>query len=294
MWSSKQGDLEIVYEAGRWQAHMLVRVGVKPPKSNPKGYVEGSRIMMRGGKTVKRNPESIRQRNPIGDEEAFIDVSLNNLFVVVITDGSAMLIKGGVIKSEHFYWKNEKAVLQSIRDRLMGLDLKTWVEYHRQLLKANAKARRRLKHLYRSAIRFLADELYNRGVLKIYMGYLCMISQDNGNKYNTNIWWFRKIARWLGETLEEYGIELYLQPENYTSIECSICSARHGNGRIYRGLYECEKTRKKINADLNAASNMAKKMGHEIEIRRIESYIATHSGVKPITPQRGNGRDPSK
>ncbi|MDT7894899.1 MAG: hypothetical protein RQ855_01730 [Desulfurococcales archaeon] len=64
------------------------------------------------------------------------------------------------------------------------------------------------------------------------------MSQSNGNEYNANI---RRIARWLGEALEEYSIRLYMTPEDYTSLECSICGEIHANGRVYRGLYMCRK-----------------------------------------------------
>jgi len=43
--------------------------------------------------------------------------------------------------------------------------------------------------------------LWELGVSEVYMGYPMYISQDNGNEYNANIWWFRKMARWLGEVL---------------------------------------------------------------------------------------------
>ncbi|MDT7889376.1 MAG: hypothetical protein RQ885_10445 [Desulfurococcales archaeon] len=45
----------------------------------------------------------------------------------------------------------------------------------------------RLRHLYITAIRFLADELYSRGVRKLYIGYSHMLSQENDNEYNV-IW----------------------------------------------------------------------------------------------------------
>jgi putative transposase len=78
-------------------------------------------------------------------------------------------------------------------------------------------------------------------------------------------------------------------------METSICGARHKNGRIYRGLYICRKTGKKIDADINAALNIARRLGYKIEIsRKIESYLVTHSGVKPLIPlQRANTRDSS-
>jgi len=43
---------------------------------------------------------------------------------------------------------------------------------------------------------------------------------------------------------------------------------------------------KKLNADLNAASNIAHRVGYEVEIEKIESYSATHNSVKHITPYR--------
>jgi transposase len=33
-------ELEIIYEAGRWFAHLPIEVGVEPPKSNKRGYVK--------------------------------------------------------------------------------------------------------------------------------------------------------------------------------------------------------------------------------------------------------------
>ncbi|MDT7890128.1 MAG: hypothetical protein RQ885_14295 [Desulfurococcales archaeon] len=45
-----------------------------------------------------------------------MDMDLNNLFAAGISDGSAMLIKGGTIKSEYYWWKRETSAYQSIRD----------------------------------------------------------------------------------------------------------------------------------------------------------------------------------
>ena len=206
-----------------------------------------------------------------------------------------MLIKGGSIKSEYYWWKREIATYQSIRDVLRRLGVSTWIYYHEKYLDAMYKRDERLRHLYITAIRFLADELYDRGVRKLYIGYPIMLSQDNGNEYNTNIWWFRKIVLWIVDVFREYGIEVEIVPEDYTSKQCSICGNKHKNGRIYRGLYECKKTGKKINADINAALNIARKLGHRIRLtKKIMSYLVTHSGVKPLIPLQGaNTRDPS-
>jgi putative transposase len=121
------------------------------------------------------------------------------------------------------------------------------------------------------------------------------ISQGNDNEYNTNIWWFRKIVLWIVDIFMEYGTNVEIVPEDYTSRECLICGIRHKNGGKHRGLYEYEKTGRKINADINAALNIARRLGHRIRIsKKIESYLVTHNGNKPLNPhQRANARDPS-
>jgi len=290
-WEGKQGRLEIIYEANRWFAYIPIEVGEKPSKSNLKGYVKPN---YKDKKNRIFNPRSIKQKDPVGDKKAFIDIGLNNLFAVLVSDGSALLIKGGSIKSEYYWWKREISTYQSIRDLLKNAGIHKWVEYHEKLLKAMYKRDERLRHLYRTAIRFLAEILWSRGVEKIYVGYPMMLSQYNGNEYNTNIWWYRKIILWMIDVFIEYGIDVEIVSEDYTSMKCSICGEIHKNGRIYRGLYICRKTGKKINADINASLNIARKIGYKITVaRKIESYLITHNGIKSLIPhQRANTRDP--
>jgi putative transposase len=121
-----------------------------------------------------------------------------------------------------------------------------------------------------------------------------MLSQNNGNEYNTNIGWFRKIVLWIVDIFMEYGIDVEIVPEDYTSKKCSICGNEHKNGRKYRGLYICKKTGRKINSDINVALNIARRLGYRLKItKNIESYTVTHNGVRPLNPhQRANTRDP--
>jgi hypothetical protein len=93
-----------VYVNGKWFAYLPIEVGREPPKSNRKGYVKPN-YRDRKGRIV--NPRSIKQRDPIGDEKAFMDMGLNNLFAVVTTNGYVLLVKGGVIKSEYYWRKRE-------------------------------------------------------------------------------------------------------------------------------------------------------------------------------------------
>ena len=93
-------------------------------------------------------------------------MGLINLFATVITDGSALLVKGGSIKSEYYWWKREIATYQAIRDLLRNAEFSTWKEYHEKYLKAAYKRGERLRNrnIYIAAIRFLADKLYNKGI----------------------------------------------------------------------------------------------------------------------------------
>jgi putative transposase len=106
-WEGKQGRLEIIYVNGRWFALVPIEVDVDPPKSNKKGYIKPN-YRDKKGRIV--NSRSIRQRDPIGDEEAFIDMGFNNLFAVVTSDGSASLVKGGTIKSEYYWWERDSYI----------------------------------------------------------------------------------------------------------------------------------------------------------------------------------------
>ena len=65
-----------------------------------------------------------------------MDIGLNNLFAVVVSDGSALLVKGGSIESEYYWWKREIATYQSLRDLLKRLGVSTWIYYHEKYLDA--------------------------------------------------------------------------------------------------------------------------------------------------------------
>jgi len=275
-WSGRQGMLVIKYESSRWFAYVPIEVGSKPARSNPKGYVMGAY-------------EKVQIENPKGNNKAFIDIGLNNLFAVAFnhTD-TAILIKGSTIKAEYYWWKREIKTYQAIRDWLKNHGFESWRKYHTYYLHTIYKKRERLRHYYRTAIRFLAKILWQMGINEVFVGYPYMVSQDDGNEYNANIWWFNKIINWLGDVLEEYGIKLNVVNEYGTSRQCSICDMKHENGRVKRGLYVCPVMGIKINADINAARNIAKKVGYETPIpKKILSYIVTTNGVKPLTPKEG-------
>jgi hypothetical protein len=74
-------------------------------------------------------------------------MGLNNLFAVVISDGSALLVKDEKIKSEYYWWKRGIATYQSIRDMLRRIGISTWIYYHEKYLDAMYKRDERLRRL---------------------------------------------------------------------------------------------------------------------------------------------------
>ncbi|ACB39760.1 Protein of unknown function DUF1225 [Pyrobaculum neutrophilum V24Sta] len=276
-WSGKQGRLEIVYERGRWFAYLTVEVGAQPPAGNPKGYVRGTY-------------DRIQIKQPKGDKKAFIDIGINNLFAAVI-EGSdrAILIKGTPLKAEYFWWKRQKALYQGVRDVRRNLGL-PWQSWHRRYLRALWRMRERLRHYRNTAVRGLAEVLWESGVSEVYVGYPEDIAHDQQNEYVVNVWGYKKLVQRLTEVLAEYGIKLYAADEHSTSKTCSICGEIHENGRVHRGLYVCKRFNVALNADINAARNIAANLGFKTPApKKIEAYYPTSNG---LTPKRGNGRDP--
>ena len=130
-----------------------------------------------------------------------------------------------------------------------------------------AKWRRQVRSFINSRVRQLVERLHDNGVSVIYVGYPKMISQNNGNFNNVQVWNYGYLLRRLVEVAEEYGINVVFVDESYTSKMCPIHGNRCGK-RIKRGLFKCVKLNKVFNADLVGAYNIL---------------------VKSITPNPRNG-----
>jgi len=106
-----------------------------------------------------------------------------------------VLVYCSSIKAEHYYWKRETKTYQTIRDWLKNHGFESWRKYHAFYLHAIYKRKERLRHYYRTAIRFLAKTLHGMSVDEVFVSYPYLVSQDDGNEYNTNVWWFAKIIK---------------------------------------------------------------------------------------------------
>jgi len=141
-WFGRQGRLEIHYDDARnaWYACIPVEVGVEETKTGRR-----SRHIVKGERRL------IQIESPKGSKVASIDLGINNLASVVVSDGTWILYKGVRAKEDYFYFQRKIAEIQSLRDTLKDKLLNDAVdELNREVRRLNGKLRRRLLHLYRN------------------------------------------------------------------------------------------------------------------------------------------------
>ncbi|QDA30920.1 IS200/IS605 family element transposase accessory protein TnpB [Thermococcus indicus] len=252
----KQGRLEITYDSikRKWYAHISFTVEEK---------LEGKEWV-----NVPRTPK--------GNLSAGIDLGVNNLMAVYVENGESFLVNGRPLKSIDFYWRKKIAEYQSKLN-------KSGAKTSRKLRKMHNKAKLQAKHYVNTAVRQTVEKLYHLGVSRIVVGYPKGIARnsDKGKRQNfllSHVWRFNYVVKRLTEVAEEYGIQVLVVGEAFTSQTCPLCGQRHSNGRIFRGLFKCHGEGVVMNADLVGAFNILRK------------------AVKTITPSlsalaggRGNG-----
>ncbi|MDN5321259.1 MAG: putative transposase [Thermococcaceae archaeon] len=201
----KQGRLEITYDPIRrkWYAHISITVEKK----------------LQGGEWVKL------PRQPSGNLSAGIDLGVNNLMAVYVENGESFLVNGRPLKSIAFYWQKRIAEYQS---RLN----KSGAKKSRKLSRMHEKAKLRARHYINTAVRQTVERLYHLGVSRIVVGYPKEIARnpDKGRKQNyllSHVWRFNYVIKRLREVAEEYGIEVIITDEAFTSKTCPVCGKPH-------------------------------------------------------------------
>ncbi|AFK23149.1 RNA-guided endonuclease TnpB family protein [Pyrococcus sp. ST04] len=234
----KQGRLEIQYDEvkRKWYAHVSFTVEEK----------------LEGEEWIKL------PRKPKGNLTAGIDLGINNLMAVYVENGESFLVNGRPLKAIAFYWRKRVADYQSKLN-------KSGTKTSRKLRKMHEKAKLQAKHYINTVVRQTVKRLYELGVSKIVIGYPKGISRNSerGEKQNfllSHVWRFNYVIKRLKEVAEEYGIQVVLVDEAFTSQTCPLCGQRHSNGRIFRGLFKCHGEGVVMNADLVGAFNILKKV----------------------------------
>ena len=266
----KQGRLEIVYnEAKRkWYAHIGFNVEEKLSKN---GWVKVP-------------------RQPLGSLTAGIDLGVSNLMAVYVENGESFLVNGKSLKSIAFYWQKRIAEYQSKLN-------KSGAKKSRRLKRMHEKAKLQAKHYINTAVRQTVKRLYQLGVSRIIVGYPKEIvrNSNRGRKQNfilSHVWRFNYVIKRLKEVSEEYGIQVVLVGEAFTSKTCPFCGKPHEGARFVRGLFKCPAEGLVMNADLVGAFNILKKVVKTIT-PNLSGLYAQRRGNWPKT-RPGGSKNPSQ
>jgi putative transposase len=272
-WFGRQGRLETHYDETRnaWYACIPVEVGVEVTKTGRR-----SRHIVKGERRL------IQIESSKGNKAASIDLGINNLASVVVSDGTWLLYKGIRAKEDYFYMQRLISSIQSLRDTLKGKLLSDAVdELNREVRRLHGKLRRRLLHLYRNLAFHLLRMLHELGVSTIYLGYPFNITQNKGNKFTVNMWSYRKLTEAIELKAQEYGIKVFIVIEYNTSKYCAYHNVEVR--RHPRGVVHCPKGHK-LHSDLNGALNIMKRAIGKIPpvIKKPLSFIVEHNRVAPV------------
>ena len=171
-WHGKQGRLEMIYDEARrsWYAHILVEV------------------------------ENVAEAR--GGLRASVDLGIVNLATVYVEDGTWYIFKGGSVLSRYEYYSKRVSEVQKVLARHEQ-------KRSRKLKLLYDKRRRFLKHTLNSMVRKIMEELREKGVGEVVIGYPKEINRNRGNKLTVNFWNYSYVIKRFEEVGEELGCLLY-------------------------------------------------------------------------------------
>ena len=199
-----------------------------------------------------------------------IDLGTENLVTMVNNIGlQPVVIKGGAIKSVNQFYNKRKAEMQSQLKKETGRD------WSKNLQKLTDKRYENIKYLMHCASKKVVDYCVENEIDTLIIGLNKRWKQENENKQNFTYIPFDMFVKQIQSKCEEYGIEVVMTEEAYTSgtsfldKEQPIKENYNKERRVYRGLFIANNG-KTINADVNGAYQILKKVIPEAFSKGIE------------------------
>ena len=192
-----------------------------------------------------------------GDKTVGIDLGTSNYLAIDYEDGPSQLYPGDVLKEDKHYFTREEYQTEDENGP------------SKRALKARWDLSRRKDHFLHTLSKHIVQQCVEEGVVKIAVGDLSDIREDgnddsrnwgaSGNK-KLHEWEFDRFTRLLEYKAEEHGILVDRVDEANTSKTCSCCGQIRDANRVERGLYVCESCETTMNADVNGAVNIRRKI----------------------------------
>ena len=146
-----------------------------------------------------------------GSLRAGVDLGIVNLATVYAEDGTWYIFKGGSVLSQYECYSKRISRVQKVLAR------------HGQRTSRRLKLLydKRKRHALNSMVRKTMEELKERGVRKVVVGYPKDTVRDHGNKLTVNFWNYSYIIKRFKEVGEELGIKVTDVGEANTSKDCA-------------------------------------------------------------------------
>lgn len=209
-----------------------------------------------------------------------IDLGINNLIACASNVGPSFLLNGRPLKSYNQFYNKRISEMKS------ELEKTTKKKWSMSMERLSLKRQRWINNYFNQSIALLMKYCLKHEIGMVIIGYNAEWKQEV-NLGKTNNQKFCSIPhflfkRKLQDKCANLGIEFIQQEESYTSKASFLNGDPMKNGsefsgkRIKRGLY-CSKDGRIINADINGALNIARKVFPEFSDEGIEALI-----VEPV------------
>lgn len=204
------------------------------------------------------------------DRIAAIDMGVNNFITMVNNIGeNPIAVKGGIIKSINQFYNKQKANIQS---ELKKVNDKEW---SKKLQKFTNKRYEMIKYQMHCISKYVVDWCVLYGIDTLVVGYNNEWKQKKQGLQNFTYIPYELFIKMLSYKCANNGIKFIENEESYTSgtsfldNEDPIKENYRKERRVYRGLFIAN-CGKKINADVNGAYQIMKKVFPKIFINGIK------------------------
>lgn len=202
--------------------------------------------------------KEIENNSQISSKIMGIDFGVRNLATVVTEKNNQPIIYDGrCLLSKLRWFAKEKARIQSAIS-------KQGYKTSRRLYGLIVKERNFVRDYLHKVSKCIVELAKKENIGLIIIGAMSdgITSMDVGHKNNEKLHKipFGKLFNLIKYKAEEYGIKVVKVNEAYTSQTCCVCGVVESSNRKYRGLYVCKNCDSVINADVNGAMNILRRV----------------------------------
>ncbi|MCE7735866.1 MAG: IS200/IS605 family element transposase accessory protein TnpB [Candidatus Heimdallarchaeota archaeon] len=186
-----------------------------------------------------------------------IDLGLDNFATTITTRETAFIIEGRGIKSYNRWWNKKRAKLQSQYD-------KQEIKWGNKMTNIGVKRYNVMRNFIAQSVNKIIRHCVDHKIGNIVIGDWDDMKRGLKMRKKTAQQFqqipYVKFKMNLQSKGELFGINVEFVDEAYTSQTCSSCGLIRKANRVKRGLYKCKNCNLQINADINGAINIMRKV----------------------------------